>query len=112
MQDMYVDFNLAQDTAAKVGMPVLILQRMQYSADVLRMRSVCIMFDSSKHGCLRRLSNIIAATLMIAQMSSPLQIQGIRQWMTNEYMHSGIRDDGAVILEKLLGYTRGVTALF
>ena len=35
------------------------------------------------------------------------QIQGIRQWVTNEYMHSGIRDDGARILERLLGMVRG-----
>lgn len=35
------------------------------------------------------------------------KIQGIRQWVTNEYMHSGIRDDGARILERLLGMVRG-----
>ena len=56
MQDMYVDFNLAQDTAAKIG--------------------------------------------------------GLRQWMTNEFQHSGLRDDGAVIFEKLLSMTRGSHVLF
>lgn len=35
------------------------------------------------------------------------KIQGIRQWVTNEYMHSGVRDDGARILERLLGMVRG-----
>lgn len=35
------------------------------------------------------------------------QIQGIRQWVTNEYPHSGIRDDGGRILERLLGMVRG-----
>lgn len=35
------------------------------------------------------------------------KIQGIRQWITNEYMHSGIRDDGGRILERLLGMVRG-----
>ncbi|KAG5190596.1 proline iminopeptidase [Tribonema minus] len=27
-------------------------------------------------------------------------------WVTNEYQHSGLRDDGAIIFEKLLGMTR------
>lgn len=35
------------------------------------------------------------------------KIQGIRQWVTNEYMHSGIRDDGGRILERLLSMVRG-----
>ena len=35
------------------------------------------------------------------------KIQGIRQWVTNEYPHSGIRDDGGRILERLLGMVRG-----
>lgn len=35
------------------------------------------------------------------------KIQGIRQWITNEYMHSGIRDDGSRILERLLSMARG-----
>lgn len=34
-------------------------------------------------------------------------IRGIRQWVTNEYAHSGIRDDGARIFEQLLAMTRG-----
>jgi hypothetical protein len=50
-QDMYVDFNLAQETASQLG---------------------CI-----------------------------------QQWITNEYMHSGVRDDGQRIFEQLLGMTRG-----
>ncbi|GMH37792.1 hypothetical protein BSKO_05665 [Bryopsis sp. KO-2023] len=38
-------------------------------------------------------------------------IQGIRQWVTNEYAHSGIRDDGARIFEKLLGMARDTILL-
>lgn len=53
---MFVDFNLAQDTAAKVA--------------------------------------------------------GMRQWMTNEFQHSGLRDDGAVIFEALLSMTRGSRVLY
>ena len=56
LQDMYVDFNLAQETAAKIA--------------------------------------------------------GMRQWMTNEFQHSGLRDDGAVIFEALLSMTRGSRVLF
>ena len=33
-------------------------------------------------------------------------VAGIRQWITNEYMHSGLRDDGGKILDKLIGMTR------
>jgi hypothetical protein len=56
MQDMYVDFHLAQETAS--------------------------------------------------------HINGIRQWMTNEFQHSGIRDDGAVVFERLLSMSRNMTVLF
>lgn len=48
----------------------------------------------------------------ITILASPLQetakhIRGIRQWVTNEYAHSGIRDDGARIFEQLLAMARG-----
>mmetsp|Transcript_14470 Transcript_14470/g.31400 ORF Transcript_14470/g.31400 Transcript_14470/m.31400 type:complete len:517 (+) Transcript_14470:56-1606(+) len=33
-------------------------------------------------------------------------IRGIRQWITNEYKHSGIRDDGARIFDRLLNMVR------
>ncbi len=33
-------------------------------------------------------------------------VRGIRQYITNEYKHSGIRDDGARILDKLCNLTR------
>lgn len=38
-------------------------------------------------------------------------IAGIRQWVTNEYMHSGIRDDGYRIFEHLLALARGSVPL-
>lgn len=50
MQDMYVDYNLAQNT--------------------------------SQH------------------------IRGLKQWVTNEYKHSGIRDDGGRIFDRLLNMVR------
>eukprot|EP00892_Ulva_mutabilis_P003289 jgi/Ulvmu1/1331/UM011_0059.1 len=40
-------------------------------------------------------------------LETAAQIKGIRMWSTNEYQHSGIRDDGAVILERLLSMARG-----
>lgn len=40
------------------------------------------------------------------------QVGGIQQWITNEYRHSGVRDDGARILEMLLGMTRGSVLTF
>lgn len=35
------------------------------------------------------------------------QIAGIRPWVTNEYLHSGLREDGARILDQLLGMLKG-----
>ena len=40
------------------------------------------------------------------------EIQGIRQFVTNEYMHSGIRDDGGRIFDTLLAMARGSIPLF
>jgi hypothetical protein len=55
LEDMYVDYNLAQETVAAVG--------------------------------------------------------GMRQWITNEYKHSGIRDDGCRIVDRLLAMVRDVLLL-
>ena len=54
-EDMYVDYDLAQETAGRVG--------------------------------------------------------ALRQWTTNEYKHSGIRDDGARIFDRLMGLARDVLLL-
>lgn len=35
------------------------------------------------------------------------QIQDIRLWVTNEYLHSGIREDGPRILDQLFGMLKG-----
>jgi hypothetical protein len=35
-------------------------------------------------------------------------VAGLRQWVTNEYKHSGIRDDGARIFDRLLAMVRDV----
>ena len=40
------------------------------------------------------------------------RIRGLRQWVTSEYMHSGIRDDGARIFEHLLAMVRGNLPLY
>ncbi len=53
-----------------------------------------------------------ALTEQYRDLASRLQetakhIRGIRQWVTNEYAHSGIRDDGARIFEQLLAMARG-----
>ena len=40
------------------------------------------------------------------------RIGNIRQWVTNEYMHSGIREDGFKIFDRLLGMTRNSRPLF
>lgn len=38
-------------------------------------------------------------------------VRGLRQWVTSEYKHSGIRDDGARILDRLLGMARDMILL-
>jgi hypothetical protein len=38
-------------------------------------------------------------------------VRGLRQWVTNEYKHSGIRDDGARILDRLLSMARDMILL-
>ncbi|KAI3444487.1 hypothetical protein Pfo_001152 [Paulownia fortunei] len=45
-------------------------------------------------------------------METASQIAGIRLWITNEYMHSGLRDAGAQVLDRLLGMLNGKKPLF
>eukprot|EP00884_Botryococcus_braunii_P015152 jgi/Botrbrau1/23638/Bobra.55_2s0025.1 len=39
------------------------------------------------------------------------RVKTLRQWITNEYMHSGVRDDGNKIFDTLLGFVRGTNLL-
>jgi hypothetical protein len=34
-------------------------------------------------------------------------MEGVKVWITNEYQHSGLRDDGANILSKLVSMAKG-----
>jgi len=43
-----------------------------------------------------------------AAQESASRVRGLRQWVTNEYRHSGIRDDGGRILERLVALARDV----
>lgn len=38
-------------------------------------------------------------------------VAGVKQWVTNEFKHSGIRDDGSRIVDRLLGMVRDVVLL-
>ncbi|KAJ6810174.1 uncharacterized protein M6B38_158140 [Iris pallida] len=40
-------------------------------------------------------------------METASQIAGIRLWVTNEYMHSGLRDGGPQVFEQLMGMLQG-----
>ncbi|GBF98668.1 proline iminopeptidase [Raphidocelis subcapitata] len=46
----------------------------------------------------------------LAQESAE-HVRGLRIWATNEYKHSGIRDDGSRILDRLLGMARDMILL-
>uniref|UniRef100_A0A7N0T2K0 AB hydrolase-1 domain-containing protein n=1 Tax=Kalanchoe fedtschenkoi TaxID=63787 RepID=A0A7N0T2K0_KALFE len=45
-------------------------------------------------------------------METASQIAGIRLWITNEYMHSGLRDGGGQVLDHLFGMLNGKKPLF
>uniref|UniRef100_A0A2N9FPR3 AB hydrolase-1 domain-containing protein n=1 Tax=Fagus sylvatica TaxID=28930 RepID=A0A2N9FPR3_FAGSY len=45
-------------------------------------------------------------------METSHQIAGIRLWITNEYMHSGLRDGGGKVFEHLMGMLNGKKPLF
>lgn len=40
------------------------------------------------------------------------KIAGIRLWITNEYVHSGIRDSGTRVFDYLMGMLNGKKPLF
>lgn len=43
--------------------------------------------------------------MKLVQRGAPLE--GVKAWVTNDYQHSGIRDDGATIVNKLIGMAKG-----
>lgn len=45
-------------------------------------------------------------------METASQIAGIRLWVNNEFMHSGLRDNGDKVLEQLMGMLEGKKPLF
>lgn len=45
-------------------------------------------------------------------METASQIAGIRLWVTNEYMHSGLRDSGCQVFDHLMGMLNGKKPLF
>ncbi|XP_073143281.1 uncharacterized protein [Henckelia pumila] len=45
-------------------------------------------------------------------METASGIAGIRLWITNEYMHSGLRDGGGLVLDHLLGMLNGKKPIF
>ncbi|RAL46269.1 hypothetical protein DM860_016702 [Cuscuta australis] len=45
-------------------------------------------------------------------METASEIEGMRVWVTNEYMHSGLRDAGPRVLKHLLGMLNGRKPLF
>lgn len=45
-------------------------------------------------------------------METASQIAGIRLWITNEFMHSGLRDGGSQVFDHLMGILSGKKPLF
>lgn len=44
-------------------------------------------------------------SMKVVERGGPLE--GCKVWVTNEYQHSGLRDDGAAIFKRLLGMAKG-----
>lgn len=40
-------------------------------------------------------------------METASEIAGIRLWVTNEYMHSGLRDGGSQVFDQLIAMLQG-----
>lgn len=45
-------------------------------------------------------------------MKTASKIEGIRLWITNEYMHSGLRDGDGQVLDQLMAMLKGQKPLF
>lgn len=45
-------------------------------------------------------------------METASEISGIRLWITNEFMHSGLRDGGDQVLDQLFGMLKGRKPVF
>lgn len=45
-------------------------------------------------------------------METASQIAGIRLWVNNEFMHSGLRDSGDKVFDQLMGMLKGKKPLF
>jgi len=45
------------------------------------------------------------ACMKVTKRGGPLE--NCKVWISNEYQHSGLRDDGAMIFNKLLGMAKG-----
>lgn len=45
------------------------------------------------------------AVMKVTKRGNPLE--NCKVWISNEYQHSGLRDDGAMIFNKLLGMAKG-----
>ena len=74
----------------------------------------------AKHVCHGILQVPVAAAVYYEDMyvnfniakETASQIAGIRLWVTNEYMHSGLRDGGPHVFEHLMGLLNGKKPLF
>lgn len=67
--------------------------------------SLPILHCPSSHTCPR--PSLPSAHTKHQSQETASSIQGLHQWVTNEYLHCGIREAGAVIFERLLNLTRG-----
>ena len=93
------------------------LRPLQEAAEILAMKDPWPpLYDEEQ---LRRNKVKVAAAVYFEDMYVDLnlsmetagKVQGMRTYVTNEYLHSGIRENGPKILEKLMNMTRNIETL-
>ncbi|KAK9743053.1 hypothetical protein RND81_03G213800 [Saponaria officinalis] len=120
-------------TAAKEGRPVLFTGEMIFSwmfdefPTLKHFKDVANLLSEDKDwpllydvAALKRNKVPVAAALYYDDlyvnfklaMETADHISGIRRWITNEYMHSGLRDDGSRVFDQLMGMLNGKKPLF
>lgn len=75
--------------------------------------ALCLMIDQITQCVLLRRTaflsahvSITCAILVVLAQATAGQVRNMRQWITNEYKHSGLRDDGGRIFDRLLAMVR------
>ena len=128
LQDMFVDFDLAQGTAGSIkgirqvccaaaAAPGVVagsdscLERLQYCAVLLfraaDVQALALNLENSLLPFETSIPPLHHPPTHPSDRSCRALLPATPQWITNEYLHCGIREAGVHIFEKLLNMARG-----